>query len=196
MAATPASAAPTVPVSAEVTTPATTTAVTSAAPALSGKKVVLETTMGNITIALDPAMPVTAGNFETLVNKGFYNGTIFHRVISGFMIQGGDPTGTGMGGPGYTIQDEATNETNSVGAVAMANTGMPNSGGSQFFINLKDNDVLNYPGQDGWGYCVFGKVTKGMETIDAMAAVETGRKGPHGDVPLEPIIIKSAKIAE
>ena len=171
MAATPASAAPTVPVSAEVTTPATTTAVTSAAPALSGKKVVLETTMGNITIALDPAMPVTAGNFETLVNKGFYNGTIFHRVISGFMIQGGDPTGTGMGGPGYTIQDEATNETNSVGAVAMANTGMPNSGGSQFFINLVNNSALQ-PGFDSH-YPVFGNVVGGMDVVDAIGNTQT-----------------------
>ena len=103
------------------TATATATAATSA---LSGKEVLLETTMGNITIALDPQMPITAGNFETLVGKGFYDGTIFHRVISGFMIQGGDPTGTGMGGPGYTIPDEFTGHTmNSRGAVAMANAG-------------------------------------------------------------------------
>jgi peptidylprolyl isomerase len=139
--------------------------------ALSGKKVLLETTMGNITIALDPAMPVTAGNFETLVKKGFYDGTIFHRVISGFMIQGGDPTGTGMGGPGYTIQDEATNGTNSVGAVAMANTGMPNSGGSQFFINLVNNSALQ-PGFDSH-YPVFGNVVGGMDVVDAIGNTQT-----------------------
>jgi peptidylprolyl isomerase len=170
-AAAPASAAPTAPVSAAVTTQATTTAVTSAAPALSGRKVLLETTMGNITIALDPAMPITAGNFETLVKKGFYDGTIFHRVISGFMIQGGDPTGTGMGGPGYTIQDEATNETNSVGAVAMANTGMPNSGGSQFFINLVNNSALQ-PGFDSH-YPVFGNVIRGMDVVEAIGNTQT-----------------------
>ena len=109
------------------TTPPTlaaTATATAASSALSGKEVLLETTMGNITIALDPQMPITAGNFETLVGKGFYDGTIFHRVISGFMIQGGDPTGTGMGGPGYTIPDEFTGHNmNSRGAVAMANAG-------------------------------------------------------------------------
>jgi peptidylprolyl isomerase len=170
-ATTLTSAASTATGSAAVTAPATTTAVTSAAPALSGKEVVLETTMGNITIALDPAMPVTAGNFETLVNKGFYDGTIFHRVISGFMIQGGDPTGTGRGGPGYTIQDEATNETNSVGAIAMANTGMPNSGGSQFFINLVNNSALQ-PGFDSH-YPVFGNVVGGMDVVNAIGNAQT-----------------------
>ena len=120
-----------------------TPSVTTTTSVLSGKKVLLETTMGNITVALDPEMPITAGNFETLVNKGYYDGIIFHRVINGFMIQGGDPTGTGMGGPGYTIQDEYTSHNkNSRGAIAMANTGQPNSGGSQFFINLVDNSAL------------------------------------------------------
>ena len=166
MAATQAPAT----VSVSTAVPATTTGMT-ATSALSGKKVLLETTMGNITIALDPAMPVTAGNFETLVKKGFYDGTIFHRVISGFMIQGGDPTGTGMGGPGYTIQDEATNGTNSVGAVAMANTGMPNSGGSQFFINLVNNSALQ-PGFDSH-YPVFGNVVGGMDVVDAIGNTQT-----------------------
>jgi len=107
------------------------------------KRARLETSMGNITIALDPAMPVTAGNFEALVLKGYYNSVIFHRVIDGFMIQGGDPTGTGHGGPGYTIKDEfSSHNKNSRGAVAMANTGQRNSGGSQFFINLVDNSPL------------------------------------------------------
>jgi peptidylprolyl isomerase len=130
--------------------------------------VLLETTMGNITIALDPDMPITAGNFEKLVKSGFYNGVIFHRVIPGFMIQGGDPTGTGMGGPGYTIPDEFTGHNHNLrGTVAMANAG-PNTGGSQFFINLVNNTDLdpNFP--------VFGTVTSGMDVVDAIAQVPTG----------------------
>lgn len=170
-AATLTPTATTVTVSTAVTATATTTATMTNTSALSGRKVLLETTMGNITIALDPAMPVTAGNFETLVNKGFYDGTIFHRVINGFMIQGGDPTGTGMGGPGYTIQDEPTNETNSPGAIAMANTGLPNSGGSQFFINLVNNSALQ-PGFDSH-YPVFGNVVGGMDVVDAIGNVQT-----------------------
>lgn len=131
------------------------------------KKVRLETTKGNITIELDSNMPITAGNFEKLVNQGFYNGVIFHRVIDGFMIQGGDPTGTGMGGPGYTIKDEFTKTNkNNRGTIAMANAG-PNTGGSQFFINLVDNNFL-----DG-KHPVFGKVVEGMDVVDAIAKVET-----------------------
>jgi peptidylprolyl isomerase len=142
--------------------------------ALSGKHVRLETTMGNITIALDPDMPITAGNFETLVQKGYYNGVIFHRVIDGFMIQGGDPTGTGRGGPGYTIQDEFTSHNkNGRGAVAMANTGQPNSGGSQFFINLVDNSALQGNTFDN-NYPVFGNVIDGMNVVDAIGKVQTG----------------------
>ena len=141
---------------------------------LSGKNVRLETTMGNITIALDPDMPITAGNFETLVQKGYYNGVIFHRVINGFMIQGGDPTGTGRGGPGYTIQDEFTSHNkNGRGAVAMANTGQPNSGGSQFFINLVDNSALQGNTFDN-NYPVFGNVIDGMDVVDAIGKVQTG----------------------
>src|SRR5208337_4780264 len=170
-AATQTPAATTATVSTAVTATATTTATMTNTSALSGRKVLLETTMGNITIALDPAMPVTAGNFETLVTKGFYDGTIFHRVISGFMIQGGDPTGTGMGGPGYTIPDEPTNETNSPGAIAMANTGEPDSGGSQFFINLVNNSALQ-PGFDSH-YPVFGNVVEGMDVVDAIGNVQT-----------------------
>jgi peptidylprolyl isomerase len=133
--------------------------------------VLLETTLGNITIALDPDMPVTTGNFEKLVKRGFYNGVSFHRVIPGFMIQTGDPTGTGNGGPGYTIPDEFTTHNHNLrGTVAMANTGRPNTGGSQFFINLVNNTYLdpNYP--------VFGTVTDGMDVADAIATVPTGDK--------------------
>ena len=148
----------------------TTTAVPQVAATVSTdawKQVRLATNMGNITIALDPAMPHTAGNFETLVQKGFYNGVIFHRVMDGFMIQGGDPTGTGRGGPGYTIPDEFTSTNrNNRGTVAMANAG-PNTGGSQFFINLVDNNYLDTK------HPVFGKVIDGMDVVDRIGKVPT-----------------------
>lgn len=148
----------------------------------SWKRARLETSMGNITIALDPAMPVTAGNFETLIQKGFYNGVIFHRVMDGFMIQGGDPTGTGRGGPGYTIKDEFTaNNRNDRGTVAMANAG-PNTGGSQFFINLVNNNYLDTK------HPVFGKVVEGMDVVDSIAKVQTsGQAG--GNRPLQNVTI-------
>jgi peptidylprolyl isomerase len=123
--------------------------------------------VGNITIALDPDMPVTAGNFEMLVEKGYYDGIIFHRVINGFMIQGGDPTGTGRGGPGYTIRDEFTSHNkNNRGTVAMANAGA-NTGGSQFFINLVNNNYLDSK------HPVFGNVVEGMDVVDAIGNVQT-----------------------
>ncbi|OPY36692.1 MAG: peptidyl-prolyl cis-trans isomerase A (rotamase A) [Methanoregula sp. PtaU1.Bin051] len=129
--------------------------------------VVLHTNKGNVIIRLDPAMPITAGNFEKLARSGFYNGVIFHRVIPGFMIQGGDPTGTGKGGPGYVIRDEFTGENrNDRGTISMANAG-PNTGGSQFFINLVNNNFL-----DG-KHPVFGKVIDGMDVVDTIAKVET-----------------------
>jgi len=125
-------------------------------------KVLLETSMGNITLQLYSDMPITVGNFEKLVKAGFYDGTIFHRVIDGFMIQGGDPEGTGMGGPGYTIKDEFTDHNrNYRGTIAMANAG-PNTGGSQFFINLVDNNYLDS------AHPVFGKVVEGMDVVDAI----------------------------
>jgi len=113
-------------------------------------------------------MPVTAGNFESLVKKGFYDGVIFHRVIDGFMLQGGDPTGTGMGGPGYKIPDEfGPNNRNNRGTISMANSG-PNTGGSQFFINLVNNNYLDslHP--------VFGKVVEGMDVVDKIGKEKTG----------------------
>ena len=134
----------------------------------SSTKVKLETNMGDIVIELYEEMPITAGNFEKLVKQGFYDGVIFHRVIDGFMIQGGDPTGTGMGGPGYKIEDEFTNtnlDKNNRGTISMANSG-PNTGGSQFFINLVDNNFL-----DG-KHPVFGKIIEGMDVIDKIAKVE------------------------
>jgi peptidylprolyl isomerase len=146
------------------------------------KMVRFETSMGNITVALDPAMPVTAGNFETLVKKGFYERVIFHRVIDGFMIQGGDPTGTGSGGPGYVIKDEfAANNRNNRGTIAMANAG-PNTGGSQFFINLVNNNYLDTK------HPVFGKVVDGMDVVDKIAKVQTsGQAG--GNRPLQNVTI-------
>ncbi len=147
-----------------------------------GKRVRLETKMGTITIALDPEMPITAGNFETLAQKGYYNGVIFHRVIPGFMIQGGDPTGTGRGGPGYAIKDEFTaNNRNDRGTLSMANAG-PNTGGSQFFINLVNNNFL-----DG-KHPVFGKVVEGMDVVDKIGKTKTD----HDDRPLEKVIILPA----
>jgi peptidylprolyl isomerase len=131
------------------------------------KQVRLETNMGTITIALDPAMPITVSNFTKLVQKGYYNGVIFHRVMDGFMIQGGDPTGTGRGGPGYVIQDEfTTTNRNNRGTIAMANSG-PNTGGSQFFINLVDNNYLDTK------HPVFGKVVGGMDVVDRIGKVQT-----------------------
>jgi peptidylprolyl isomerase len=130
------------------------------------KKVLLETNYGNITIELFGDMPITAGNFEKLAKKGFYDGIIFHRIIDGFMIQGGDPTGTGMGGPGYSIDDEFKGHKNNRGTIAMANSG-PNTGGSQFFINLVNNNFLDTK------HPVFGQVISGMDVVDKIAKVKT-----------------------
>jgi len=148
--------------------------------------VLLQTTMGDITIELFDDMPVTTGNFIILVKKGFYDGTIFHRVIAGFMIQGGDPGGTGRGGPGYTIKDEFSSmRKNQRGTIAMANTGQPNTGGSQFFINLVNNSHL-----DG-RHPVFGRVVLGMDVVDAIAQSKTDKS----DRPKTEITIISATMA-
>ncbi len=147
-----------------------------------GKRVRLETNMGTITIVLDPDMPVTAGNFETLAKKGYYDGVIFHRVIDGFMIQGGDPTGTGMGGPGYAIRDEfSSHNKNDRGTLSMANAG-PNTGGSQFFINLVNNNFLDTK------HPVFGRVVEGMNIVDKISKTKTG----PGDRPVEKVTILHA----
>jgi peptidylprolyl isomerase len=140
--------------------------------------------MGDIVIALDPDMPITAGNFETLVNKGFYNNVIFHRVMDGFMIQGGDPTGTGRGGPGYAIKDEfGLNNWNNRGTISMANSG-PNTGGSQFFINLVNNNYLDTK------HPVFGKVVEGMDVVDRIGKVPTS--GGQVNRPLQNVTILNA----
>ena len=151
-----------------------------------GKKVVLETSKGEIIIQLYSDMPITTGNFEKLVSQGFYDGIIFHRVIDGFMIQGGDPKGDGTGGPGYSIKDEFTNaggNKNNRGTISMANAG-PNTGGSQFFINLVNNNFL-----DG-KHPTFGEVVEGMDVVDAIAKVETD----SNDGPLEDVKIIKARI--
>lgn len=145
----------------------------------------LDTSMGEVEIELfDDTMPVTAGNFKKLVSQGFYDGVIFHRVIPGFMVQGGDPTGTGMGGPGYKIKDEFTGKNrNDRGTISMANSG-PDTGGSQFFINVVNNNFL-----DG-KHPVFGKVVKGMEVVDAISNVARD----SGDKPLKDVTIKKATV--
>jgi peptidylprolyl isomerase len=150
-----------------------------------GIKVLLKTSMGDITLQLYEDMPITAGNFQKLVEKGFYDGTIFHRIIDGFMIQGGDPTGTGRGGPGYAIKDEFTSHNkNSRGTIAMANAG-PNTGGSQFFLNLVDNNYLDK------AHPAFGKVVEGMDVVDKMGKVKTGAM----DRPVKEVKILSAKLS-
>ena len=151
-------------------------------------KVKLETNYGNITISLYNDMPITTGNFEKLAKQGFYDGVIFHRVIDGFMIQGGDPTGTGIGGPGYKIKDEFTHETgnrNNRGTIAMANAG-PNTGGSQFFINLVDNNFLDSK------HPAFGKVTEGMDVVDKIAKVPKDKN----DRPTKNVTIIKAYVLE
>ena len=150
------------------------------------KKVKLETNMGDIIIELYNDMPITTGNFEKLVNEGFYNGVIFHRVIDGFMIQGGDPQGTGIGGPGYTIKDEFTHSggnKNNRGTISMANAG-PNTGGSQFFINLVDNNFLDDK------HPAFGNVIEGMDIVDKISNVQKD----SSDKPLEEVRIIKASV--
>lgn len=145
----------------------------------------LETTMGDVKIELfDDAMPITAANFRKLVAQGFYDDTVFHRVIAGFMIQGGDPEGTGLGGPGYTIKDELpAGNRNARGTISMANAG-PNTGGSQFFINVVDNHRLDPK------HPVFGRVTGGMDVVDAISRAPRDRE----DRPLTKVTIKKARL--
>ena len=149
-----------------------------------GVKVRLMTSMGDITLQLYMDMPITSGNFQKLVEKGFYDGVIFHRIIDNFMVQGGDPTGTGCGGPGYAIKDELSRKNrNDRGTISMANAG-PNTGGSQFFLNLVDNNFLDSK------HPVFGKVIEGMDVVDAMAKVKKGAN----DRPVKEVKIESAKV--
>jgi len=161
--------------------------------------ITLKTSMGDIVIELDhEKAPKSSENFEQYVREGHYDGTIFHRVISNFMIQGGgfmpDMTQKATRDP---IENEAANGLSNVtGSVAMARTSAPHSATAQFFINVKDNSFLDHPGQDGWGYCVFGKVTGGMDVVEQIKAADTTNKAGHSDVPAEPIVIEKAEIGE
>ena len=168
-------------------------------------RVLLKTSMGDITIELfQKEAPVSTRNFLAYVDRKFYDGTIFHRVINGFMIQGGGFTadfykaGTPQFGQKPTrapIPIESKNGLkNDTGWIAMARTADPNSATAQFFINVSDNASLNHPNPDGHGYAVFGKVIRGMEAVNAIKAVRTTRNGPFGDVPAEPVKIESVSI--
>jgi len=160
-------------------------------------KVKLETSKGDIVLELNKkAAPVTVDNFLTYVKEGFYDGTIFHRVIANFMVQGGGFTTDMVQKKTHSpIVNEASNGLkNDRGTVAMARTNDPDSATSQFFINHKDSTFLNYAGKGKPGYAVFGKVVEGMDVVDAIAAVKKTRKGRFSDVPAEPVMIKSAKV--
>ena len=164
------------------------------------KKATIETSMGSITVELDDAKaPVTVKNFLDYAASGHYDGTIFHRVIDGFMIQGGGFTKAMDQKPTKApIKNEASNGlANKRGTIAMARTMVVDSATSQFFINLVDNDFLNFraPTPQYYGYAVFGKVTDGMDVVDKIAKVKTGFAGPHQNVPEEPIVIKKVHVA-
>lgn len=159
----------------------------------------LHTNFGVITLELNAEKaPITVANFLQYVNEGFYDGTIFHRVIDGFMIQGGGFTADmQQKKTNATIKNEADNGlSNDTYTIAMARTPAPDSATAQFFINVKNNDFLNFsaPTSQGWGYCVFGKVVEGMDVVDAIKSVKTGRNAGHQDVPVENVIIERAEV--
>ncbi|MFZ0613057.1 MAG: peptidylprolyl isomerase [Desulfobacterales bacterium] len=161
----------------------------------------LETSLGEIFLELDEEKaPKTVANFLEYVNAGHYDGTIFHRVIDGFMIQGGGMTGDmSEKSTRAPIENEADNGLkNTAYAVAMARTSDPHSATAQFFINVKNNDFLNHTAKtpQGWGYTVFGKVAKGQGVVNKIKGVATGRKGVHDDVPKEPVVINKAEVVE
>ncbi|XPF94131.1 peptidylprolyl isomerase [Colwellia sp. RE-S-Sl-9] len=161
--------------------------------------ITFKTTLGDIKIKLDfDKAPVTAKNFQQYAEDGFYNGTIFHRVIKGFMAQGGGfSSGLEEKNTSESIKNEANNGvSNTRGTLAMARTQDPHSASAQFFINLVDNTFLDFKSEtvQGWGYCVFGEVVEGMDIVDKMTLVDTGRLGHHDDVPKEEIIITETVI--
>ena len=164
-------------------------------------KVLLKTNKGDITLSLDAVKaPKTVANFLQYVKSGHYDGTIFHRVIDNFMIQGGGMTaGLKEKSSGAKIENEANNGLkNERGTVAMARTSDPHSATAQFFINVNDNDFLNHtaPNAQGWGYAVFGKVTDGLDVVDTIRKVKTGNAGFHQDVPTEDVVIEKASVLE
>ena len=164
-------------------------------------EITLETTKGKIVLRLDQKKaPITVSNFLEYVQSGHYDGTVFHRVIKGFMIQGGGFTSDMRQ---KSVKDPIKNEAdnglkNERGAIAMARTPNPNSATAQFFINTVDNPFLDHKSKDmqGWGYAVFGKVVEGMEVVDSIASVKTGTKGGHQDVPIEPVVILKTTVQE
>ena len=162
--------------------------------------ITLHTNFGDIKIELDfDKAPKTAANFKQYAEDGFYNGTIFHRVIDGFMIQGGGfDESMQQKATRDPIENEADNGlTNNTGTLAMARTMDPHSASAQFFINVKDNDFLNHTGKNaqGWGYCVFGKVVDGMDAVNKIKGVKTGSSAGHQDVPVESVVIESVTVA-
>jgi peptidyl-prolyl cis-trans isomerase B (cyclophilin B) len=164
-------------------------------------RVLLSTSSGDITLELDAVKaPASTRNFLSYVESGFFDGTIFHRVIPGFMIQGGGFTADmGQKPTECSILNEAANGLkNDRGTIAMARTSNPHSATSQFFINLANNGFLNYTAEttQGWGYAVFGKVVEGMDVVDVIAAVPTGTQGPHSDVPREPVTMERVTVLE
>jgi peptidyl-prolyl cis-trans isomerase B (cyclophilin B) len=160
-------------------------------------KVLITTNLGNITAELDDVKaPKSVANFIDYANKGHYNNTIFHRVIPDFMVQGGgfEPGMKQKPAP-QTVENEAKNGLkNNKYTLAMARTSDPHSASAQFFINTKDNSFLDYPGQDGWGYAVFGKVTEGQDVVDQINKVKTGRSGMFADVPNDAVIIEKVEV--
>jgi peptidyl-prolyl cis-trans isomerase B (cyclophilin B) len=163
--------------------------------------IILKTNFGDITIELDfEKAPNSAENFAQYVKDGFYDGTIFHRVIENFMIQGGGfEPGMNQKETRGNIDNEADNGLkNDFGTLAMARTNDPHSASSQFFINIKDNDFLNHSGKNpqGWGYAVFGKVTDGLEVLEKIRAVSTTMAGGHQDVPAEDVVIEKAELVD
>eukprot|EP01133_Synstelium_polycarpum_P021616 gene21616-25959_t len=160
--------------------------------------VIITTNLGKITAELDAdKAPKTVANFLAYMKAGHYDNTIFHRVIDGFMIQGGGfEPGMKQKPADATVENEAKNGLkNDSYTLAMARTSDPHSASAQFFINIKNNSFLDYPGQDGWGYAVFGKVTDGKEVVDAIRAVKTSRAGMFADVPVTDVIIEKVEAA-
>ena len=159
----------------------------------------LHSSLGVISLELDAGKaPLTVANFEQYVRDGHYNNTVFHRVIDGFMIQGGGfEPGMKQKSTRDPVENEANNGlTNNRYTIAMARTSAPHSASAQFFINVADNDFLNHssPTPQGWGYCVFGKVTAGQDVVDRIAKVATGGRGMHQDVPVEDVVIEKAEL--
>lgn len=183
------------------TAQATTTTTSKGTTMSTNPKVLLKTNKGDITLELDAEKaPKTTENFLNYVNDGFYNGTIFHRVINNFMVQGGGfEVGMKQKDTQSPIENEANNGLkNEVYTIAMARTNDPHSATAQFFINVQNNDFLNHtnPTPNGWGYAVFGKVVDGTDVVDTIKGVKTGSKGFHQDVPVEDVIIESATVLE